>query len=456
MADKGPILTSVIIFYISLGAAIFQVLEEPNWKSAVEKYKNEKATILQKHPCLTKEDLDEIIEVVATAAGQGVIITGEENFNIWTWQNAVIFAATIITTIGYGHVAPKTAGGRGFCILFGLCGIPLCLTWISQVGTFFGSRARRLSHVLLHKGLSAKKVQLICTTLFLLWGLLFHLVIPPFIFMTVEKWTYLEGFYFCFITLTTVGFGDYVAGVNKNVEYQPLYRFCVEMWIYMGLAWLSLFFSWNVHMVVEAHKVLKKRRQMHHKHFPYKPALDEPMKKALHHNSSIVDIFQFMSEKGEDYSDVIRAIGMAEKRRKQEEEELTRSKSCSDLLKQLVVPLDHSPRQKRRFSIGDNVYMIISRVRGSSDNVEEQRALLEPSGDTENGMKTCLEKDAEVSWDSKESHLSLLDSMQKPNFTINSDENTEQQQETRFSVVRVDEVDLLEKGQTEERSEHGN
>uniref|UniRef100_A0A4W4ES00 Potassium channel domain-containing protein n=1 Tax=Electrophorus electricus TaxID=8005 RepID=A0A4W4ES00_ELEEL len=435
MADKGSVLTSVILFYICIGATIFQILEEPHWHSAVDNYKKQKAVILEKHPCLTKEDLDKIIEVVATAAGQGVTITGEKYFKSWTWHNAVIFSATIITTIGYGHVAPKTAGGRVFCILFGLCGIPLCLTWISELGTFFGSRAKRLSQVLLHKGLSVKKVQLVCTTLFLLWGLLFHLVIPPFIFMAVEKWTYLEGLYFCYITLTTVGFGDYVAGVNTNVEYEPLYRFCVEMWIYMGLAWLSLFFSWNVHMVVEAHKVLKKRRQMHHKHFPHNT--DDRMKNALlPHVSSIVDIFKFMSEKGEDYSDVIRAIGMAEKRRKQEEEELTRSKSCSDLLKQMVVSLDHFPRQKRRFSIGDNVYMIISRVRASSDKI-----------------------DVEIPWhcplDSKQSCLSVAQyPIQSSIFTIKSDENTGLQQETRFSVVRVDEVDLLEKGQSEEGSDH--
>lgn len=59
---------------------------------------------------------------------------------------------------------------------------------------------------------SQKKVQFTCTALFLLWGLLVHLVIPPFVFMSMEGWSYLEGIYFSFITLTTVGFGDYVAG----------------------------------------------------------------------------------------------------------------------------------------------------------------------------------------------------------------------------------------------------
>ena len=63
MADKGPFLTSCIIFYLSIGAAIFQILEEPNWKSAVEKYKLQKENIVKNYPCLTKEGLEEILEV---------------------------------------------------------------------------------------------------------------------------------------------------------------------------------------------------------------------------------------------------------------------------------------------------------------------------------------------------------------------------------------------------------
>lgn len=63
MVDKGPLLTSAIIFYLSIGAAIFQVLEEPNWKLAAQKYKNQKEGILKDYPCLTQEDLDRILEV---------------------------------------------------------------------------------------------------------------------------------------------------------------------------------------------------------------------------------------------------------------------------------------------------------------------------------------------------------------------------------------------------------
>lgn len=40
------------------------------------------------------------LQVVSDAAGEGVAITGNQTFNNWNWPNAMIFAATVITTIG--------------------------------------------------------------------------------------------------------------------------------------------------------------------------------------------------------------------------------------------------------------------------------------------------------------------------------------------------------------------
>lgn len=45
-----------------------------------------------------------VFQVVSDAAGQGVTITGTKTFNNWNWPNAVIFAATVITTIGKSFV----------------------------------------------------------------------------------------------------------------------------------------------------------------------------------------------------------------------------------------------------------------------------------------------------------------------------------------------------------------
>lgn len=43
-------------------------------------------------------------------------------------------------------------------------------------------------------------------------GLLLFLLLPPLLFTAIEGWTYEEGFYYSFITLSTIGFGDYVIG----------------------------------------------------------------------------------------------------------------------------------------------------------------------------------------------------------------------------------------------------
>ncbi|CAH2256250.1 potassium channel subfamily K member 5 [Pelobates cultripes] len=308
MVDRGPLLASAIIFYLSIGAAIFQVLEEPNWKKATKDYDNYKIQILRKHKCLSKQDLDDILEVVSNAAGQGVAITGNHTFNNWNWPNAVIFSATVITTIGYGNIAPKTPAGRLFCIFYGLFGVPLCLTWISALGKFFGGRAKRLGVFLTKRGVSLRTAQITCTAIFIIWGVLVHLMIPPFIFMKTEGWTYIEGLYYSFITITTIGFGDYVAGVNPDINYNVLYRYFVELWIYLGLAWLSLFINWKVSMFVEVHKAIKKRRKRRKESFEIDPRTkkDKPIPIA---NSKDVNIMSFLSKKEETYNDLIKQIG---------------------------------------------------------------------------------------------------------------------------------------------------
>ncbi|KAB0404139.1 hypothetical protein E2I00_008892, partial [Balaenoptera physalus] len=54
----------------------------------------------------------------------------------------------------------------------------------------------------------------------------------------IKGWSKLEAIYFVVVTLTTVGFGDYVAGASPNqnsAAYQPL----VWFWILLGLAYFA-------------------------------------------------------------------------------------------------------------------------------------------------------------------------------------------------------------------------
>ena len=48
---------------------------------------------------------------------------------------------------------------------------------------------------------------------YMLFGSIVFIMLPAIIFRFVEvSWTYLDSVYFAFITLTTIGFGDLVAG----------------------------------------------------------------------------------------------------------------------------------------------------------------------------------------------------------------------------------------------------
>lgn len=61
-----------------------------------------------------------------------------------------------------------------------------------------------------------------------------------FVFSHYEGWNYLNSFYYCFITLTTIGFGDYVALQKNNLlQKKPEYVAFSLIFILFGLAVVS-------------------------------------------------------------------------------------------------------------------------------------------------------------------------------------------------------------------------
>lgn len=57
-------------------------------------------------------------------------------------------------------------------------------------------------------------MRVISAVLSILIGCLIFLAVPTVVFQKMEDWSFLESLYFVVITLTTVGFGDYVPGTD--------------------------------------------------------------------------------------------------------------------------------------------------------------------------------------------------------------------------------------------------
>lgn len=68
------------------------------------------------------------------------ILTGEQTEKLrtnWDFFNSFFFAITVVTTIGYGHMAPSTTIGRVFTLVFALFGIPMTGILLGAIGDRF-------------------------------------------------------------------------------------------------------------------------------------------------------------------------------------------------------------------------------------------------------------------------------------------------------------------------------
>lgn len=77
---------------------------------------------------------------------------------------------------------------------------------------------------------SQTKIRIISTIIFILFGCVLFVALPAVIFKHIEGWNTLDAIYFVVITLTTIGFGDYVAGKIFLITLY-LIMFCIVIFV---------------------------------------------------------------------------------------------------------------------------------------------------------------------------------------------------------------------------------
>lgn len=126
----------------------------------------------------------------------------------------------VLLSTGYGHIVPMTAWGRIFCIVYALFGIPLTCVVFKLVGTNINDIITKFIGAVKNKFLRSKSRHLkaaesALVAIFL--DICVLLLISLVAFFRRKDWTYLESFYFCFITFSTIGLGDFLPFEDTNV-----------------------------------------------------------------------------------------------------------------------------------------------------------------------------------------------------------------------------------------------
>uniref|UniRef100_A0A8C3W108 Potassium channel subfamily K member n=1 Tax=Catagonus wagneri TaxID=51154 RepID=A0A8C3W108_9CETA len=233
------VLLLAYLTYLALGTGVFCVLENPASHDSSERFQSDKWALLRNLTCLDGPALDSLIRVRAYQNGD-TFLGNTTSMGRWETVGSFFFSVSTITTIGYGNLSPRTMAARLFCIVFALLGIPLNLVVLNRLGHLMQQGVHRCARRLGGVWKDPAKARWLASSSALLSGLLLFLLLPPLLFSHVEGWSYLEAFYFAFITLSTVGFGDYVIGMDPSRNYPLWYKNTVSLWILFGMAWLAL------------------------------------------------------------------------------------------------------------------------------------------------------------------------------------------------------------------------
>ncbi|XP_034254603.1 uncharacterized protein LOC117653210 [Thrips palmi] len=232
--------------YLLLGAAVFHYIEQAKEiaQHAQDRHDEELIYKILNDSINDSETMNDLIPKLEQYCGKSFNIDPDraDPFK-WHFYNAVFFVITVVSTIGYGNLAPTTPLSRILMIFYALVGIPMNGILLKSLADYFAHfflRARDKYKMHQHNGMSlAGSIMLYCSL-----GLFVFMLCPSFIFMYFERWTFDESLYYAFVSLTTIGFGDFVAGqkVNHKPEY-IVYKVFLILWLLFGLGYLFMVLS---------------------------------------------------------------------------------------------------------------------------------------------------------------------------------------------------------------------
>lgn len=268
MTADGPgwkrmvILFILVVVYLCVGAAIFSHIEgdpEIERRLQLEAFlKN----FIGNHSCLDREDLIDVLREVNQEFTFALnTLRNRTVYTQWDFIGAFSFVVTVVTTIGYGNLAPRTYPGKVALVVYALIGIPITLIMLNYLGQLLTRLSTRVNKCRL---CSAKPLvnKVLNMVLIVMLGLTILFILPASAFSYIEDWTVLEALYYCFVTLSTIGFGDYIAAMSETSlgtrGLEDVYRVVTYLWILFGLAYLSLLINYISNVFIKKAEEMEK------------------------------------------------------------------------------------------------------------------------------------------------------------------------------------------------------
>ncbi|KAJ7990977.1 hypothetical protein DPEC_G00292460 [Dallia pectoralis] len=263
-------LAVLIVVYLLCGAAVFSALEQPKERQARERWAQRLDSFTQKHK-LNRTDLETFLRLYEEANAAGIRVDGLRPR--WDFTGAFYFVGTVVSTIGFGMTTPATVCGKVFLIFYGLIGcastilffnlfLERTITVLAFVLKSCHKLQRRRQGVVPHNGhrgalppftrhgprdrdsLAGWKPSVYYVMLILCVAAVVISCCASAMYSAMEGWGYLDSLYFCFVTFSTIGFGDMVS--SQKVAYdgnQTAYRLGNFLFLIMGVCCIYSLFN---------------------------------------------------------------------------------------------------------------------------------------------------------------------------------------------------------------------
>uniref|UniRef100_A0A182K6H6 Potassium channel domain-containing protein n=1 Tax=Anopheles christyi TaxID=43041 RepID=A0A182K6H6_9DIPT len=171
---------------------------------------------------------------------------------VWDFYHSFYFAFIICSTVGYGNISPHNTFGRIFLIFYALIGLPVNGFFFAYVGEFWARGFVRLYRRYKAYKLSAnagyvpRRISFIGQiVLYLIPGVIVFIFAPACVFTYFEQWPYDVSVYYSFVTLTTIGFGDYAASFQPSQQHEfgslfTVYKIFIIFWFFAGIGYIFM------------------------------------------------------------------------------------------------------------------------------------------------------------------------------------------------------------------------